>query len=125
MLLFVIAWAKFGCARLQPGASDRPVIVYRSCTLPSSGAPNWLEVAMKRASRTGPLAVMNDGTVFLAPSRVASATCGLGTGTCGLVSPGLLPPIAGCAWHIAQLLPLKAGPRPEPLSILPETESTA
>src|SRR5580704_19171030 len=80
---------------------------------------------MKRAARTGPLAVMNEGTVFLAPSRVASATCGFATGFCGLVNPGLDPPIAGCAWHIAQLFPLNVGPSPLPASIVPVTESTS
>ena len=32
----------------------------------------------KRASRTGPSAVMNDGTWLVAPSSLAMATCGLG-----------------------------------------------
>src|ERR1700732_684943 len=82
---------------------------------------------MKRASRTGPLEVMNEGTVFVAPCFVASAICGLGTGTCGLKGAGLVPPVAGCAWHIAQLLPLNVGPSPTPGSpaMVPETESTS
>ena len=68
---------------------------------------------------------MKDGTVLLAPCSVASATCGFGLGFCGLLNPGLLPPTAGCAWHIAQLLPLNVGPRPTPLSpaMVPDTES--
>src|SRR5260370_23339465 len=82
---------------------------------------------MKRASRTGPSAVMKDGTKFLAPSSVASATCGLGTDFCGLFRPGLVPPIAGWAWHIVQLLPLNVGPSP-PLSspaMVPDTDWTS
>ncbi len=42
--------------------------------------------------------------------------CGFGIGFCGLLLPGLLPPIAGCAWHCAQLFPLNPGPRPAPPS---------
>jgi len=45
---------------------------------------------MNLASRTGPSAVMNDGTKLVAPSSVASATCGFGTAFCGLANPGLL-----------------------------------
>src|SRR5438445_436097 len=66
---------------------------------------------MNRASRTGPLAVTNAGTELIAPSKFASATCGLGIGFCGLAKPGLLPPIAGWAWHIVQ--PLGSGKRPK------------
>jgi hypothetical protein len=46
---------------------------------------------MKRASRTGLLALMKDGMVFFASSSVATATCGL--------TAGLVPPTAGWAWH--------------------------
>src|SRR6266849_4067675 len=89
MALFAAtAAAKFGCWMLQPGASERPVMTKRSCT-PPSGVPSGLRT--KRTSRTGPFAVMNDGTVFLAPPVVAAATCGL--------VGGLEPPAAGCAWH--------------------------
>src|SRR5438445_13830537 len=70
---------------------------------------------MNRASRTGPLAVTNEGTEFIALSELASATCGLGIGFCGLAKPGLLPPMAGWVWHIVQLFPLNVGPNP-PLS---------
>src|SRR5258708_24292065 len=80
---------------------------------------------MNRASSTGPLFVMKEGTVLVAPSRVARATCGFGTGFCGLLSPGLAPPNVGWAWHMAQLLPLKLGPKPAPGSMAPETESTS
>src|SRR5712692_1471226 len=71
-----------------------------------------VSVEVNRASRTGPPAVTNEGTVLVAPSSVASATCGFGTGLILLFSPGLEPPTAGAAWHCAQLLPLKVGPRP-------------
>src|SRR5439155_25973704 len=63
-------------------------------------------VGINRASRTGPLAVTNAGTELIAPSKFASATCGLGIGFCGLAKPGLLPPMAGWVWHIVQLFPL-------------------
>jgi hypothetical protein len=42
----------------------------------------------KRASTTGPLSRTNEGTVFVAPCAVASATSGF--------VAGLLPPTAGC-----------------------------
>src|ERR1700694_3448662 len=82
---------------------------------------------MKRASRTGPLLVINEGTVLVAPSKVARATWGFGTGCSLLFNPGLLPPTEGSAWHCAQLLPLKVGPRPTPGSpvMAPLTESTS
>src|SRR6266849_6542991 len=106
---------------LQAPASLRPVMVNRSSTPPLgrvvSGLPNWSKKNGKRTSRTGPLVVMNDGMVFLAPSAVASVTCGL--------TDGLLPPVAGCAWQKAQLLELKRGPRPDPASMVPDTESTS
>jgi len=46
-----------------------------------------INIANKRATRMGPLAVMNGGTVFCAPCRVATAICGF--------CDGLEPPIAG------------------------------
>ena len=55
---------------LQPGASVRPVMTKRSWTSPSL-VPSGL--FLKRASRMGPLAAMNQGTVFLAPLSVATA----------------------------------------------------
>src|SRR4051812_27920955 len=81
----------------------------------------------KRASRTGPSGVMNGGTTLVAPSSVASATWGFGTGFCGLFNPGLDPPIAGCAWQSEQLLPLNVGPRPVPGSpgMVPDTDATS
>src|SRR5690242_1472809 len=85
------------------------------------------DAEMKRASRTGPSGVMNEGTALVAPCSVASAICGFGTGFCGLLRPGLDPPIAGCAWQRAQLLPLKVGPSPVPGSpgIVPDTDATS
>src|SRR6266540_2560370 len=85
----------------QPTASIRPVMVYRSET-PPSGVPSGF--SLNRPSRTGPFTVMNQGTVFVAPASVASATCGL--------TAGDVPPTVGCAWHEAQLFPLNLGPRP-------------
>src|SRR5579859_580494 len=82
-------------------------------------------VETNRASRTGPLVWTNGGTVLVAPSSVASATCGLGRGLILLVGPGLVPPTAGSAWHMAQLLPLKVGPRPFPDSMVPDTDWTS
>jgi hypothetical protein len=76
--------AKFGCAKTQPGASERPCVEKRLCTLPS-GVPSGLFT--KRASRIGPFAVMKDGITFVAPSVFASVTCGLVV--------GLEPPTAG------------------------------
>src|SRR5262249_34181847 len=94
---------KSGCLMLQPAASERPVITKRACT-PPSGVPSGLRT--KRASRTGPLAVMNDGTTFLAPCAVATATRGLVV--------GLEPPAASWEWQPAQLSRLKRGPKPSP-----------
>src|SRR6185436_17760974 len=99
--LFDTAVAKSGWLMLQPGASSRPVIVYRSCT-PPSGLPSAF--LMKRTSRTGPVAVMNGGTLFLAWSFPAKATCGF-TG-------GLDPPIAGCEWQPPQPSRFMVGPNP-------------
>src|SRR4029077_12217415 len=72
---------------------------------------------MKRASRMGPFAVMKDGTVLVAPALAAIAGNGL--------VAGLVPPIAGCEWHAAQLSALKRGPRPWPGApeTVPDTES--
>src|ERR1051326_7006488 len=80
--------AKFGCwmtESVQPGASERPAIVKRSWTPPSAEPFGFL---MKRTSRTGPLAVMNEGIWLVAPCRVATLIWGLVT--------GLLP--AGAGW---------------------------
>src|SRR5271166_531299 len=56
---------------------------------------------MKRTSRTGPLAVMNQGNRFC---ELAKAICGL--------DAGLLPPMAGWTWQAVQELALKRGPKP-------------
>ncbi|MGB8627948.1 MAG: hypothetical protein WCD69_00970 [Xanthobacteraceae bacterium] len=61
-------------------------MVKRSCT-PPSGVP--LGLSTKRASRIGPFAVTNDGTTFVPPFKVATATSGLVAGE--------LPPVIGCA----------------------------
>ena len=87
-LLAATAAAKSGCAMAQPGASARPVMTKRSCT-PPSGVPSGFFT--KRASRTGPLSVMNDGILFFAPFNVATAICGL--------TAGLVPPTAGWRWQ--------------------------
>src|SRR5258705_3906821 len=86
---------------LQPAASERPVITNTACT-PPSGVPSRLRT--KRASRTGPLAVTNDGTTFLAPCAVATATWGL--------VAGLEPPTAGCEWQPVHPSRLNRGPKP-------------
>ena len=69
-----------------------------------------------RASRVGPVAVMNDGVVL------PGATPLLTNWNCGLTA-GPVPPIAGCAWHELQLFELNRGPRPT--LAVPETVSTA
>src|SRR5262245_26035871 len=101
--------AKSGCRTLQPGASARPVITNSACT-PPSGDPSRLRT--KRASRTGPFCLMKEGTVFVAPSLVATATCGL--------TAGADPPVAGCEWQPTHESRLKRGPRP---SATPSTSS--
>src|SRR5258708_38754356 len=74
-LLRASSAAKFGCAILQPGVSDRPVITNRAGT-PPSGDPSGLRT--RRASRHGPPAVKNDGTAVLAPAEGADAAVRLG-----------------------------------------------
>src|SRR6187455_906600 len=63
--------------------------------------------------------VMKEGTVFVAPLAVASATCGL--------TDGLLPPTVGWAWQATQLRELKRGPSPSSgaPAIVPKTEATS
>src|SRR5215469_8542253 len=85
---------------LQPGASLRPVITNRSCTLPLL-TPS---LVWKRASRIGPLGAMNHGTAFFAPLSVATAIRGFWA--------GLVPPILGCEWQEKHWLELKRGPSP-------------
>src|SRR6266481_1180653 len=86
----------------QPtGLSVRPTMVKRSCTPPSALPFPFL---MNRASRTGPLDVMKEGTVF--PGAIAEARA-----SCGLLA-GLLPPNAGWMWQPPQESRLKRGPSP-------------
>src|ERR1035438_3698409 len=91
---------KSNWAMLQPGASLRPVITKRSCTSPSAAPLLFLN----RASRTGPFCVMNHGSVFFAPFKVATANSGF--------RAGLDPPALGCEWQEKHWLELKRGPRP-------------
>ena len=107
-LLCASSVAKSGWLTLQPGASVRPVIVNRPCT-PPSGEPSALRT--KRASRTGPFALRNDGSLLVAWLSFANATCGF--------TLGLVPPIAGCEWQPPQLSRFIVGPRP------PATSSTS
>src|SRR6267143_4854937 len=70
-LLVACAWAKLGCCRLQLPASERPDTVNKSSTPPLGafglGFPLASKKKGKRASRVGPLAVMNDGIVLVEP----------------------------------------------------------
>src|SRR5215831_3247423 len=70
----------------------------------------------KRASRTGPVALMNELTAWSCAAVGASPTCGLPSGKPGVgtprVLPGELPPTVGCEWHWKQLTALNDGPRP-------------
>src|SRR5262245_35674041 len=93
--------SKSGCRSPQPGASDRPAMVKRSCT-PPSGVPSALRT--NRASRTGPFRATNDGMALVAPALFANAIWGF-TG-------GLVPPTAGCRWQPPQLSRFIIGPRP-------------
>src|SRR6516164_211095 len=86
---------------LQPVASLRPVITKRSCTPPSLVPFGF---RLKRASRIGPFGVMNHGTKFFAPLRVAMAIKGF--------RAGLDPPAAGCEWQDKHWFELKRGPSP-------------
>ena len=68
---------------------------------------------------------MKGGSVFLAPSAIAAATCGFGPMFGYAVVLGLEPPAEGCAWQLWQLVELNPGPSPVPGSpgIVPLTES--
>ena len=104
------AGRKSGWEILHPGASVRPVMTKRLCTPPSLEP---LGFRLKRASRTGPFGVMNQGTSFFAPLSVA-------TGIKGFCA-GLDPPGAGCEWQDKHWLELKRGP--SPLLLPPATTS--
>src|SRR4029077_16439224 len=55
---------------------------------------------------------MKYGTRLVAPLKFATATCGLGPTNGNLEALGLVPPVAGCEWQLAQLFELNRGPRP-------------
>ena len=59
---------------------------------------------LNRASRIGPFCVMNQGTVFFAPFKVATSIWGF--------RAGLDPPAFGCEWQERHWFELKRGPRP-------------
>src|SRR5215472_2232575 len=99
------ALAKSGWVSTQPAAPVRPVIVKIACT-PPSGVPSGF--LTKRASRTGPFAERNAGTMSVPPSRLAKSTCGFVLGE--------LPPIAGAAWQPPQLSRFILGPSPSSTS---------
>ena len=67
-----------------PVSSTRPLMT-KSAWTPPSRVPSGLN--LKRASRTGPWLLMNEGTTFFAPNAVAMPTWGL--------TAGLVPPTAG------------------------------
>src|SRR5215472_2731608 len=99
------------------GASGRPLITNRLATDPAGTGSRWMLSSPgapfgKRASRTGPVALMNELTAWSCPAVGASPTCGLPSGKPGVFLFGLLPPTAGCEWHWKQLRPLNEGPRP-------------
>ena len=104
------AGRKSGWAISHPGASVRPVMTKRSCTPPSL-VPSGFR--LKRASRTGPFGVMNQGTTFFAPLSVATWIKGF--------CAGLDPPGAGCEWQDRHWFELKRGP--SPLFLPPATTS--
>src|ERR1700677_1474394 len=78
MMLFAdSAAAKLGWGKLHLPASDLPETVYRSST-PPLGAfvfadPFELKKKGKRASRVGPLAVINEGIVLFDPLAIPLA----------------------------------------------------
>src|SRR5262245_58555190 len=111
MLLVACASAKLGWEMLQLPASARPETVYR-CSTPPFGAlvlsvPLEFKESGKRASRVGPVAVMNEGMVLVAPLTMPAEI----TVASGLVA-GLVPPMVGCEWQPEQELKLKRGPSP-------------
>ena len=83
-LRFSSSVAKSGCGIAHAPAPSLPVMVKSACT-PPSGEPSRLRTNL--ASRTGPFALMNNGTPSPRPC-VANRNCGL--------SDGLEPPSAGC-----------------------------
>ena len=69
---------------------------------------------MKRASRTGPLFVTDEGTVLLAPSRVASFTCGFGIGLCGTLQPGAAAAERGLGVTHGATIAIECRSQPDP-----------
>jgi hypothetical protein len=96
---------------LQLGAPLRPVITKRSCTAPSL-APS--EFRLNRASRTGPFCVMNHGTVFFAPFKLATSDRGF--------RAGLDPPASGCEWQEKHWFELKLDVRGREEAANPESQ---
>src|SRR5260221_8420254 len=102
-LLAAAAAAKPGCCRLQPAASARPLTVNMVSTPPFGLLRLAVPLALKkngnRASRTGPVAVMNDGMVFVGPLTTPLAITwlwGLAPTFGKTLALGLVPPGAGC-----------------------------
>src|SRR5260370_36925558 len=111
MLLVDCAVEKLGCGKLQLPASDRPETVNKSSTPPLGafvfGLPFASKKNGKRASRVGPVEVMNDGMLLVEPLTIPLAS------TCdsGLVA-GLVPPIVRLELHPEHRVKLNPGPRP-------------
>src|SRR5579871_294938 len=104
---------------LQEPASARPETVNKVSTPPFGaavlGVPFALKKNGKRASRTGPLAVTNEGIVLVEPLTkpvVIAWLCGFGPTLGKMLDEGLEPPIFGCEWHPPQPSRLNRGPRP-------------
>jgi len=125
-LFSAICRAKSGCFNTHPFASLRPAIVYKPCTSPSSAPsadrsadPSALRTNL--ATRTGPLAVMNEGTELVAPSSVAKATAD------SHAAPRVGRPRAASSRRRLRMthratVPVKRRSSPLPFSIVPETE---
>src|SRR5216683_1558033 len=118
-LLAADAAAKPGCCRLQPAASARPLTVNMVSTPPfgllTLAVPLALKKNGKRASRTGPVAVMKDGMVLVEPLTTPLAITwlwGLAPTLGKTLALGLVPPGAGCEWHPPHPSRLNLGPRP-------------
>src|SRR5437899_2272415 len=106
-LLVAAAWAKLGWVSVQLPASARPVMVKIVSTPPLGllglGLPLASKKNGKRASRVGPVWVINAGRVSRGASELPA------TENCGLVALPV-PPMAGWAWQIPQETSLNRGP---------------
>ena len=84
MLLASIAAWKLGWAKLHVPASERPLTVNRSSTPPLGALvftePFELKKNGNRASRVGPVAVMNDGVVSLGATPPGERELRIGSG---------------------------------------------